>query len=121
MPTYTYECCACHESFDRTMSLSERKSPQVCRCGGEGKMTVGMPSFVLQGDGWAGKNIKIRGQMESKNRKLSGKSRDLPGQRMVPNVGGEEVDTWSEAKRMAVSKGKDTSGYDTMIRKENAK
>lgn len=121
MPTYVYACSKCPDHFDRVISLSERNQPQTCTCGEVAqKVVVGGPSFVMKGDGWTGKNIKIQGQMANKNRRLSGKSRDLPRQHLVPNVGGEETDTWYEAKHLAASKGKDTSGYDSMIRKENA-
>lgn len=121
MPTYTYACSKCPDHFDRVLSLSERDQPQACACGEVAQKVVGGgPSFVMKGDGWTGKNIKIQGQMANKNRRLSGKSRDLPNQHLVPNVNGEEVDTWSEAKQLAASKGKDTTGYDSMIRKEKA-
>lgn len=102
------------------LSLSDRNSPQTCVCGELREMVVSLPSFVMLGDGWSGKNIKIRGQMAEKNRRLDAKSRDLPSQRLVPNVDGEETDTWSDAKRLAASKGKDTTGYDTVIRKEKS-
>ena len=98
--------------------MSNRNDKQTCECGSDSKMMVSVPEFVLKGDGWTGKNIKVKGQMETKNHRLSEKSRDLPTQRLVPNVGGEEVDSWSEAKKLASSMGKDTSGYDAVIRKE---
>ena len=121
MPTYSYSCPKCSESFDRVLSLSERDQPQICTCGETSQKVVGGgPSFIMKGDGWTGKNIKIQGQMANKNRRLSGKSRDLPNQHLTPNVGGEEVDSWSEAKSLAASKGKDTTGYDSMIRKEKS-
>lgn len=121
MPTYAYTCPKCSDHFDRVLSLSERDQPQTCACGEVAHKSIsGGPSFVMKGDGWTGKNIKIQGQMANKNRRLSGKSRDQPNQHLVPNVGGEEVDTWSEAKQLAASKGKDTTGYDSMIRKEKA-
>jgi hypothetical protein len=80
--------------------------------------------FVLRGDGWTGKNLKIKGQMARRRAKLAGKEREIkndgPGVRLAPNVGGERVDSWAEAKRLAKSKGKDTSSYDGMVRKERA-
>lgn len=121
MPTYAYACSKCSDHFDRVLPLSERDQPQACTCGEVAtKVVGGGPSFVMKGDGWTGKNIKIQGQMASKNRQLSEKSRDMPNPHLVPNVGGEEVDSWSEAKQLAISKHKGTSGYDSMIRKEKA-
>ena len=123
MPAYPYECPKCQTQFERTLSLSDRNEPQTCpgeACDGVGKKMLGSPSFVLAGDGWTGKNIKIKGQMDRKNRRLDAKARDLPNQRLVPNVNGEETDTWAEAKKFAASEGKDTTGYDAFIRKEKA-
>ena len=120
MPTYAYTCPNCHASFEKSIPIADRDAPQECICGGTATKTLTPLNFVLKGDGWPGKNIKIRGQMAAKNQRLASKERDLPTQRLVPNVGGEETDTWSEAKQLAASKGKDTTGYDTQIRKEKA-
>jgi hypothetical protein len=43
-----------------------------------------------------------------------------PGGRLVPNVGGEEVDSWAEATKLAKSRGKDTTEYETQARKEKS-
>lgn len=79
--------------------------------------------FVLKGDGWTGKNIRVKNQMREKNKRLKSKERDYKGDGMVPtlapNVGGERVDSWSDAAKLAKSKGKDTSGYDKLARKES--
>jgi len=121
MPTYIYACPRCGGRFDRSMPLSDRNHPQICNCGEVAKKIIGEgPSFIAKGDGWVGKNIRIQGQMEDKNRHLSNKSRDLPSSRLVPNVGGEEVSSWGEAKRLAASSGKDISGYESLVQKENA-
>jgi len=122
MPTYGFKCDSCHHEFERVLRLTDYTNPQVCpECQGGTKRTMASPSFVLAGDGWPGKNIRIQGQMADKNRRLDAKSRDIPvGQRMVPNVGGEEVDSWAEAQRLAASKGKDTSSYESQIRQEGS-
>jgi hypothetical protein len=63
--------------------------------------------------------------MAEKNRRLDQKQaerkREAPGVRLAPNVEGERVGSWSEAKKLAESKGKDGSTYEPMIRKEIAK
>ena len=119
MPTYSYACPKCQNHFDRRLALSDRDIAQACSCGEIGAKILSTPTFVLQGDGWTGKNIKIQNQMKAKNRRLGGKSKDLPTQKMVPNVGGEETGTWLEAKHLAAAKGmKDTSSYDAAVRKE---
>ena len=84
-----------------------------------------MSNFILKGDDWPGKNIKIRGQMSEKNRRLDKKQdamkREAPGLSLAPNVGGERVDSWSEASKLAVSKGLDGSSYDAKVREEKTK
>lgn len=122
MPTYAYACAStdCRHEFYKVLTIGERHHPQPCPvCQGVTHQAMTTPNFVLQGDGWAGKNIRIQGQMAAKNRRLDAKSRDMPtGQRLVPNVGGEEVESWTEAKRLAASKGMDTTSYERRARQE---
>jgi hypothetical protein len=74
--------------------------------------------FILSGDDWAGKNIRIKNQMDKKNQRLDSKRNDHPTITLAPNVGGERVDSWSEASKLAASQGKSTTGYDTRAKKE---
>lgn len=126
MPTYSYLCEACENSFEMSRPMAESGDPQPCpECGGNGKRTIGPTNFILKGDGWPGKNIKISGQMAFKNRVLDKKQnerkREAPGLKLAPNVGGERVDSWTEAKSMAQSQGKNTMSYDAKIREEKSK
>ena len=125
MPTYEYVCLTCEKPFDRVLPMSEYDTPQTCDCGGEGKRQLSLPNFVLKGDDWASKNGRIAGQMADKNRRLDKKQeelkRDGPQVRLVPNVDGERVENWTDAKKLAESKGKDGSTYDTKIREEISK
>lgn len=123
MPTYAYQCLSCETAFDRKLPLKEYKTPQECpECGGETKKLITVPRFNLTGDGWQSKNQRVRQHMAEKNRRLKGKEeemkRDAPGMTLAPNVGGERVENWSEAKKLAKEKGLNTSSYDPMIRKE---
>lgn len=125
MPTYTYKCSSCDTQFEQVLPLANHSDPQDCpECGeGPAEQIVTSPvGFVLRGDGWTGKNIKIKGQMAGRRRRLATKEHeqkmDAPGIHLAPNVGGERVDSWVEAKRLAKSRGKDTSSYDGMVRKE---
>ena len=126
MPTYTYQCEACGNDFEMRRPMSESADPQPCpECGGNGKRTIGETSFILKGDDWPGKNIKIKGQMALKNRILDKKQnerkREAPGIKLAPNVGGERVESWAEAKSLAESQGKNTASYDPKIREEKSK
>lgn len=122
MPIYTFRCSTCEKTFDKGLSRENRTEPQVCACGGEAQQTVSDVGFVMKGDGWVGKNMKIKEQMAAKNARLTQKGReklrDAPGMTLVPNVAGERVDSWQEAKRLAASLGKDTSSYDAKIEVE---
>ncbi len=126
MPTYEYVCTACENKFELFLKMSQSDEPQACpECKATpAKRLVSLSAgFILSGDGWAGKNIRIQGQMAEKNKRLDSKQeeykRDAPGIKLAPNVGGERVDSWSEASKLAASKGKDTSGYDALARKES--
>jgi len=128
VPTYEYRCNSCEEDFEKLLPMSRYDEPQDCPHCGEGpaaKKVSGGIGFILRGDGWAGKNNRIAGQMRNKNRRLSGRENvmknDAPSVTLVPNVGGERVDSWSEASKLAASQGKDTSGYDAKAKTEKTK
>jgi len=127
MPTYDYECQSCEHPFELVMKMSEydtKMKPPCPECGAEEKsIRIFTPPMInFSGDGWASKNNRIAGQMRAKNQRLKMKEREQKGDGMVPslapNVGGERVGSWSEAAKLAQSKGKDTSGYDSRARKE---
>ena len=46
--------------------------------------------------------------------------RDGPGITLAPNVSGERVESWADAQKLAASKGKDTSSYESLVRKERS-
>lgn len=127
MPTYVYRCEDCEGKFERFLRLKDRKDPQPCEhCKSSNTHTIITScNFVLKGDGWPGKNYRINNQMAEKNRRLDIKQeerkRDAPGMTLAPNVGGERVDSWSEAQKLAASKGKNTQSYEPLIRSEKSK
>jgi hypothetical protein len=81
-----------------------------------------MPQVMFKGDDWGDKNAKIKKQMGEKNARLDVKQnemkKEMPISTLLPNVGGEVVDSWSEAKKLAESKGKVSETYDHMVKKE---
>lgn len=126
MPTYEYVCTSCDAPFERFLSISKCDDPQTCEvCGSPGRKVISMPSFILKGDDWTSKNLRVKGQMAEKNRRLDQKQnerkREAPGVKLAPNVDGERTDSWSEAQKLAASKGKDTGSYNAKIREETAK
>ena len=125
MPNYSYQCQNpdCGEHFDKMLPVSKYDEPQVCPvCGHSSEKQIHSVGFVLRGDSWPGKNIRIKNQMAHKNRRLTAKQnekkRDAPPVQLAPNVGGERCESWADAKKLARSKGKETSSYDSLIRKE---
>ena len=125
MPIYTYKCTGCDSQFERTLRLTDHAQPQPCpECdaGPAQQVVTSGVGFVLRGDGWAGKNIRVKGQMSSRRKHLGAKEsaykKEAPGMTLTPNVDGEQVDSWAEARKFAQSKGKDASSFDAMVRKE---
>jgi len=124
MPTYVFECQDCETQFEEFRKISEYDQPASCpNCESDNtKKVITAVGFILKGDGWAGKNHRIEGQMRDKNKRLKKKEDEYKGDGMVPqlapNVDGERVSSWSEASKLAKSKGKDTSGYDLLARKD---
>jgi len=120
MPIYEYRCPDCCRDFDKTVSMSEATASQTCpECGSAARRVLDAGvNFALKGDQWPGKALRVKGQMASKNRKLDAKQREhrAPIAKLVPNVNGERVDSWSEAKKLAHDKGKDTASYDRLTR-----
>lgn len=127
MPTYEYRCESCAHEFERVLRMSECSDPQACpECGTSPatKRVSAGAGFILSGDGWTGKNIRVANQMAEKNRRLDAKQnemkRDAPSVTLAPNVDGERVGSWAEAQKLAASKGKDASTYDSVVRKERS-
>jgi len=123
MPIYDFQCQSCQHTFERMLSVAEGGEPQACpECGSEDSKKLVVPvNFNLPGDNWASKNNRIAGQMRDKNRKLAAKEQEQKDAglvpTLVPNVGGERCDSWTDAKKLAKEKGKDTSGYEAQERK----
>ena len=123
MPIYEYQCESCEHQFQKMLPVSQCSDPQSCgKCGEGARKLISSVNFNLSGDGWAGKNARIKKQMEAKNRRLTARQnemkRDAPSVTLAPNVDGERVDSWAEASRLARSKGKNTAEYDKRARKE---
>jgi len=125
MPMYQYQCHSCEIEFEKMVPLAQYADPQPCEeCGSDTRKLLATPGLNFKGDGWASKNGRIAAQMRKKNARLASKERDYKGDGMIPslapNVEGERVASWSEASKLAKAKGKDTTGYDKMARKEKA-
>lgn len=122
MPNYEFECPKCG-IFEKVLKMAHSKEPQECpTCGGDTKKLISRTGFVLRGDSWPGKAMRIKSQMARKNKRLDIKQkeqlRDQPPVTLAPNVDGERTKDWHEAQKLAKSKGKDTSSYEPFVRQE---
>lgn len=129
MPTYTFHCKSCDKDFDLKLKMGDRTKHPCAFCQSLDNTRVFSPmSVVLDGDGWTGKNIKIKGQMRQKNARIAPKEREfvrdskaMKTMTIQPNVDGVRTDSWAEARELARSKGKNTTSYDKYVRKEKRK
>lgn len=124
MPIYEYTCPECEQKHTKRLSVSQRDDPRPCphcECLETVRVTIHAPRFNLVGDDWPSKNDRVAKQMAAKNVGLKAKEeqmkRDAPGMTLAPNVGGERVESWDEAKKLAASKGLNADSYDPMIKK----
>ena len=126
MPEYSFRCSDpdCAASFSRVLAIVNRNAPQDCpECGepAEKQVSPGVGG-VLRGDVWPGKNMTVKRQMAERRARVGEREYQLkmdgPQVRLTPNVDGEQVDSWSDAARLAASKGKDPSGYERKARLE---
>lgn len=65
--------------------------------------------LVQAGDDWVGKGMVLRSQLARMQNRIDSREHHSPT--LQPNVKGEEVATWSEAARLAVSQGFDPQPY----------
>jgi predicted nucleic acid-binding Zn ribbon protein len=123
---YYYQCSNCSHDYVCYIPMSEHKTPQPCpECSTENiKLFKPCTNHVFKGDGWSTKNERIKKQMRKKNEKLDARQnemkKDAPSVTLAPNVDGERVDSWSDAQKLAKSKGKSTESYEPLIAKEKA-
>lgn len=124
MAHYTHKCNSCDEEFLVVTSIDTRNETKECdSCGiNDSKLIITTVGINFVGDGWVTKNDRISRQMREKNLRLGVKSRERareqPVSRLVPNIGGEQTDSWQDAQRMAKSKGLSTSSYNKVVAKE---
>ena len=126
MPIYVYKCNSCETSFEVFRSMTDKSEQGCTACeAADTQRQITSPNFILRGDGWVGKNIRIKNQMSRKNRGLAVKerefcrdSKEMQSMRVQPNFNGEQTGSWAEAQKIASSKGKDASSYNALVTKE---
>ena len=122
---YDYKCSECDTEYQCRIPMDDHAVPQPCpSCGAENlKLWKPTTNMIFKGDGWSTKNERVKRQMRAKNAKLDQRQYEMKrdtnvGGRLAPNVDGERVDSWSDAQKLAKSKGKNTESYAPLIAKE---
>lgn len=123
MPFYDYKCPECENVQTGRSSIADRKDNhppcQVCGAPTDYVFIPTTVGIVLKGGDFPGKNLRVKRQMEKKNADLDLRQRERYGDSrptLAPNVDGERVDSWSDAKKLAKEKGHDTSNYDQKVK-----
>jgi putative FmdB family regulatory protein len=52
MPTYEYECDACHRVFEVRQRITEEPLTTCDACGGRVRRLISPAPFILKGEGW---------------------------------------------------------------------
>jgi putative FmdB family regulatory protein len=128
MPFYDYACDDCEVVFTIRKPIAEYKTPENCpECEEDARKVISPVGVIFKGDSWGDKNRRVANQMRN-SRKKAGvrqeeKLRDggFRGGDLIPNVGGERVDNWEEAAKLASSQGKSTAGYERLAAKKKSK
>lgn len=127
MPTYDYKCPGCGHIEEVVHSI--KKDPvincQVCGImGDENRMerliSRNTTGFIFKNGGtpsmaWKEKRLRHK---KNKDLELRQIERYGSGPRIQPNVGGVEVDSWSDAQSMAKEAGLNAESYKPMVEKE---
>lgn len=125
MPEYLFKCdnADCGMGFTQTLAIVNRNTPQECpKCHGpSNKVVAEGVGGVLRGDAWPGKNIRVKNQMHDRRQAVGERElalkMDGPQFELAPNVGGERVDSWDDAAKLAASVGKDPTEYEKRAHK----
>jgi putative FmdB family regulatory protein len=49
VPTYEFECSACHKRVEHFLKMADRENPGPCDCGGSLRRVITPPAVVLDG------------------------------------------------------------------------
>ena len=113
MPKYTLLCKQCGDTKDVVHSIKQELFFSCTACDIPMVKTIGNPNIHLKGDNWTGKLLKEKDLRTQKSQYLSKKQRlEHTPDKVLPNVDGQVVSSWSDAKKLAKSKGYNTASYD---------
>jgi len=117
MPNYDLRCGNCLNETTVNCSMSDRNDQSCTMCNLKMSVLVRSTSFMLKGDNWSGKLIKETEFRKKRSEVLDRRQRkEHSSPKVAPNVEGEIVGSWKEAKKLASDKGYNTSTYDKFIK-----
>lgn len=124
MPTFDYKCTACQKVEEHTKSISEEPIFNCSVCGAlmERIFTVNTTGFILKG-GTEAINYKEKRHRMKKSEEIAIKQKEKHGSgpKIRPNVAGMEVDSWSDAQKVAKEAGMNHESYTPFVEKEKKK
>ena len=120
MPAYDYQCNDCGLIQEITHSIKENPVISCPECGVsmERLISVNTSGFIFKQ--WTeSQTYKISRDKVKQNNNLEMRQIERYGSRggstLQPNVAGMEVDSWSDAKKVAKEAGLNTASYDSKI------
>jgi putative FmdB family regulatory protein len=129
MPTYEYKCPECNIVMEVTHSIKKTPDifcpsdnhPEDSKIKMERLISRNSAGFIFKQ--WTeAQTFKIGRDKRKQNADLEVRQieRYGSGPRLQPNVAGMEVDSWSDAKKVASEAGMSTTSYDSLIAKESS-
>ena len=118
MPAYDYKCNSCGEVKEYVHSMLENPDYK-CDCGSgmERLFTPNTSGFIFRG-GTDTINWKEKRHHLKVSEKLALKQKEKVGPKLRPNIAGVEVDSWSDAQKMAKEAGLNHESYTPLVEKE---
>lgn len=118
---YDYKCTKCGKIEEQYHGMKESPEFKCSACGepSERIFTINRTGFIIRGEA-PSKVFREKNYRQKRNADLGVRQLERygSGPQVVPNVGGEEVGSWSEASRLAKDKGLRTDTYEPLINKE---
>ena len=125
MPTYEYKCTKCNVVEEHVHSITDSPEVKCTACGEimQRMISLNNGGFIMKGGTpaihWKEKRLRMKKREEvgiRQQRTHAGK-----GPKIQPNVAGMEVDSWSDAQKVAKEAGLNHESYTPFIEKEGGK
>jgi len=122
MPTFDYKCAECHYQEEKIHGMKEEPEYKCPKCGFSmvRQFTPNIAGFIFKGGtetiNWKEKRYRLK-RSEQMAVKQEVHRAEMP--KVQPNVAGVELDTWSDAQKVAKECGLQSETYTPFVEKEN--